>query len=356
MTEKEFLKVFNDIEDKYVEEDSGENAPIKPVIVTKNDVKGKRSPWNKTAAAAACIAAAGGLIVVSVFFGGGFGDHNYLDPFLFNGYNDGDTLFWDGSYDDSEYYTGVVNSNPSFVNSHPFFTVNPGLDPENTVDPSYELPLLDGTHIFCDNALISDIQNYNNEFYSYALKGCYAVPFFTPSERRTAGEDGDWFFLTEGSEIDGLTVKNAFSIYDVFLENGHYFPCNYQAAVEFSGVFECTAKAELCENEYGDIKALLTLERESCEKLFSLCPNIKVYDKEYADSYKFDFNDEKICFDLFNKLQGFEEIYDAFSKNESVRVKLKLKDFHLIYLFEPGNNFSGVTQIGGLDYELEVLE
>lgn len=357
MTEKDFLKVFNDIDDKYIDEDSGKNASVKPVIVTEKDVKRKRSTWNTFIPAAACIAAAGGLIAASIFFSGrDSGNHIILDGFAGNGNNNGDILFWDGSDDNNGYYSSVANSNPSFVHSNPFSTVNPSLNSEITIDPSYELPLLDGTHIFSNSPLIISSYNSDNQYYGYTIDGCYVVPFFTPSERRTAGEKGDWIFITQGSEINGLKVESASSSYEKTANSDYFFPLNYQATVEFSGEFECTAKAELCENEYGDVKALLTLERESCEKFLSLCPSIKDCKEESYNPYKFDFEKEKVQFNLFNKLQGYDDVYNALSEKDSVRVKVKFRDFSLIYFFEPGSYFRGVTELVGFDYDLEILE
>ncbi len=62
MTEMEFLKVFNDIEDKFVDEEiEGETEPLTPVTVNPNGAK-NRFFWVKFAGiAAACAAVVGGL-------------------------------------------------------------------------------------------------------------------------------------------------------------------------------------------------------------------------------------------------------------------------------------------------------
>ncbi|MCM1298171.1 MAG: hypothetical protein NC228_01300, partial [[Eubacterium] siraeum] len=62
MTEMDFLRILNDIDDKFIDEEiEGETEPLAPAIF-RTDGKNSRAFWVKLAGAAAvCAAAVGGL-------------------------------------------------------------------------------------------------------------------------------------------------------------------------------------------------------------------------------------------------------------------------------------------------------
>lgn len=70
MTEKDFLQLFNDIEDKFIKEEMEEYTPVYPVYSEEPSVIAEKGfSWGKLAAsAAACVCLVGGLIGLGAWF------------------------------------------------------------------------------------------------------------------------------------------------------------------------------------------------------------------------------------------------------------------------------------------------
>lgn len=75
MTEKEFLNLFNEIDDKFIDEEQERIAPQYPVKIQYSSVKKSAAgsfSWGRFAATAAvCAVAAGGIFAAGHYFGGG---------------------------------------------------------------------------------------------------------------------------------------------------------------------------------------------------------------------------------------------------------------------------------------------
>lgn len=339
MTEKDFLKLFNDIGDRYIEEEQREYAPVTPIMISHKETKHRHFSFNGSfAAAAACFMAAAGLFAAGIFSGGGEGSGNVT------------------SFEVQESSSEPVSRDTSV--NHTDLRVTDGEPlPVYTLSPAFEVDLLDGGSLLWNDPKIAHAENVKDLYYRYSVNGCYGVPFFTPSENRTAGEKGDWFFLSEGSAIGKFNVKGAKSEYYFPFKNEDYLPYSYKAEVDLSGELSCTAQADFCYNNYGNYRGIMvTLDKEACRELFSLKANIKVFDGTYSDSFKYDFDEERICFVLYEGMEGYEALFKSLAGDGSSMIRLSLKDFTLSYSFQTGLDFDGTVMLKALEYKLDILE
>lgn len=230
-----------------------------------------------------------------------------------------------------------------------------------TTNPKKDYPdltLMDGTLAFYEELLTYETANMQHYSEHFKINGCYVVPFFTSAENRTAGEKGAWIKLKEGSEIGDFTVTSAFS--DYFRgDDADYIPIEYQCGVSLEGNLNCTATATKEYNLDGSYSCiLLTLDKESCEKLFCLSPDVKALDEEFADNFKRNFDEERIHILLTDEMSGYNEIFNLLENEDSVKVNVTADQFSLRYSFETGYTYDNNTMLWFEDenYKVEVLE
>ena len=217
-------------------------------------------------------------------------------------------------------------------------------------------------------ALNNDILNYEHfqamagidMFDLYTVDGCYYVPFFTPKERRIAGEKLlDWTYLKKGYHVGDFYVQNAVSYYFIsendFMNENKSYPYMYKCVIDLHGELDCTGTAEKIYDEEGEVSAVkITLDREYCEGLFGIEPCIK----GSSNSEK-DFTDDRACFILTDEMKDYNMVLDSLDDRDSVRVRLLGKEFSLSYNYNMGTLYDGLTLIGFKDddsYSLEILE
>ena len=190
--------------------------------------------------------------------------------------------------------------------------------------------------------------NYNH----YTVNGCYYVPFFTPKERRMAGEKLlDWSYLKKGYHIGDYYVQNAVSDYCIKENEG--YPYKYQCVIDLYGNLNSTATAEKLYDPDGGVRAIkITLDREYCEGLFGIEPCIK----GSSNSDK-NFDDDRVCLILTEKMKDYYKVLNSFDDRDSVRVSLFTNEFSLSYHYNTGY-YDGMTLIGFDDnkYTLEILD
>ena len=225
-------------------------------------------------------------------------------------------------------------------------------------DPWYPpLTLMDGS-----TALNSTILKYDHltqgDFDHYSVNYCFAVPFFTSAENRVAGEEGAWFKIKKGYHIWDYYVQNVVCDYCI-KENAGFYPYSYQCVMNLYGDLDCTAAAEKLYNSAGEVSAIkITLDREYCDKLFGLEPSVKVLDDEYANAFNKDFDEDRVCFILTEKMSNYYKVFNSLNNKDSVRVSLSAKEFSLSYHFETGYTYDGMTLLGFDEgnYSLEILD
>ena len=196
--------------------------------------------------------------------------------------------------------------------------------------------------------------HYMSDIYFYTVEGCYYVPFFTPKERRIAGEKlFDWTYLSKGYHVGDYYVQNAVSYYTITEIEG--YPFTYKCVIDLYGELDSTAVAEKVYDSDGEVSAIkITLDREYCEGLFGIEPCIK----GSSNSEK-DFTDDRACFILTDEMKNYNMVLDSLDDRDSVRVRLLGKEFSLSYNYNMGTLYDGLTLIGFKDddsYSLEILE
>lgn len=225
-------------------------------------------------------------------------------------------------------------------------------------DPWYPpLTLMDGSIAF-NSAILKYDHIAQGDFDYYSVNCCFAVPFFTSAENRAAGEEGAWFVLKKGYHIGDYYIQSAVSDYFIN-ENAGYYPYSYQCKVDLYGDLNCTGTAEKLYNSFGEVSAIkITIDRKYCDKLFGLEPSVKVLDDKYANVFNKDFEDDRICFILTEKMSNYYKVFLSLNDKDSVRVSLVSMEFSLSYHFETGYTYDGMTLLGfdDDDYFLEILE
>ena len=205
-------------------------------------------------------------------------------------------------------------------------------------------------------ALNNDILKFDfisqGHYYHYSVNGCYYVPFFTPKERRVAGEKLlDWSYLKKGYHIGDYFVQNAVSDYCIKENEG--YPYKYQCVIDLYGNLNSTATAEKLYDPDGGVRAIkITLDREYCEGLFGIEPCIK----GSSNSDK-NFDDDRACLILTEKMKDYYKVLNSLDDRDSVRVSLFTNEFSLSYHYNTGY-YDGMTLIGFDDnkYTLEILD
>lgn len=219
------------------------------------------------------------------------------------------------------------------------------------------LTLMDGSY-----ASNIEILRYDDTFASrgydhYSVDACYAVPFFTSAENRVAGEQGAWFKLKRGIRMGDFYVDYARSDYYP-KEDAGFYPYSYQCEVGLYGDLSCTATAEKIYDSAGGEVIRFTLDRESCENLFSLQPSIKAFDDEYADAFTVSFEDERIYFILTEDMKNYYKVFESLKNSDLVKVTLDASEFSLNYSFFTESPYDGMTwiQFDDDNYTLEFLD
>lgn len=229
-----------------------------------------------------------------------------------------------------------------------------------TTDPADdypEIPLIDGSLASYQDILSFDTGRQSGSAL-YCIDGCYAVPSFTPAEDRVAGEKGAWIKLKEGSVIGNFIVEGASSDYFPN-DSANFFPDKYLCSVLLKGNLNCTATATKeydPKKHYSYIK--LTLDKESCEQLFSLVPKIKVLDEQFNGTFEQDFEHESITIKLTNDMNGYYDIYHLMDNSDSAKVRVTTKHFSLEYYFESGQAYDNNTSLrfSNENYKIEAAE
>lgn len=214
----------------------------------------------------------------------------------------------------------------------------------NPITHNYNLTLINGEEASKDEILHVDTNTWQvSDIFSVNVS--FGVPFFTPAKDRVAGEKGDWVKLKQGDTIGGFKVTDAYSIYPIIDNGSPVFPDYYQTNVGLEGDLTCTGTAKKYYNHNGsyDGQLILTLDKESCKKLFSLRPHVKAIDRDFINSYPFDPEEERINILIPSDTKGTAELFSALNYQDLVKFKVNTDKFSLSFSFETGYTHDGST-------------